>query len=312
MIERIITTADIEDAVRNVYEKYLNKEVDGNVDPRLKNVNPAKFGIVAMLTDGTTFPVGDVGTASPLGGIAKVPLITQLRIQREGSGDKKTKCIFAREKGPTEEKPDDMPVSVNGIRMMSAIEPKGDPEGKWDIISDLIIAMTGTSPVLNDDLYKSMTLTNEAADIENAMARNEFYLFDDAPISIDLYTRLTAMEMTPMELAAMGATLAAMGRNPATGEAVFDAGIAPRVIAAMAVKGPHRSSMPWLIKSGIPAKNSFGGGMLAVMPGVMAIAAYSPIVDDNGVSIKARKAIHHIMKRLNLNVFAGENIVIEH
>lgn len=311
MIERKITTADIESAVRNVYEKYINTEVKGTVDPRLKNVDPSKFGIVAMLTDGTTFAAGDTDIASPLGGIAKVPLITQLRIQREGS-DKKTKCIFAREKGPTEEKPVDMPVSVHGIRMMSAIEPKGDPEGKWDIVSDLIIDMAGTSPVLNDDLYKSMTLTNEAADVENAMARNEFYLFDDAPISIDLYTRLTAMEMTTMEFAAMGATLAGMGRNPATGKIVFDAGIAPRVIAAMAVKGPHRSSMPWLIKSGIPAKNSFGGVMLGVMPGVMAIAAYSPIVDDNGVSIKAGKAIHHIMKQLSLNTFAGENIVIEH
>lgn len=312
MIERKITTADIEAAVRKVYEKYLNTEVDGTVDPRLKNVDATKFGIVAMLTDGTTIAVGDTETASPLGGIAKIPLLTQLRIQREGAADKKSRCVFAREKGPTEEKPHDMPVSVTGIRMMSAIEPTGDPEGKWDIVSNLVIDMMGKSPVLNDDLYKSMTLTNEAANVENAMAANEYYLFDDAPLSIDLYTKLTAMEVTPMELAAMGATLAGMGRNPATGKIVFDAKIAPRVIAAMAVKGPHHMSMPWLIKSGMPAKNSFGGAMVGVMPGVMAIAAYSPIVDDNGVSIKARKAIHHIMKYLGLNTFAGENIVIEH
>lgn len=311
MFDRKISTADIEEAVRQVYEDYRDQEVDGSVDPRLKDVDPKKFAIVAMLIDGTTFAVGDIGEASPLGSIAKVPLLTQLRIQREGCKDKNGKCLFARAKEPTEEKPENMPVSVHGIRLMSAIQPTGDPEGKWDIVISLVTDMMGEAPVLNDDLYKSMTLTNQAADVENAMARSEFYLFDDAPLSIDLYTKLSAMQATPMQLAAMGATLAAMGRNPSTGQTVMDTMVAPKVIASMAVKGPHRKSLPWLIKSGIPSKSSFGGSMLGVMPGVMAIAAYSPLVDDDGVSIKAAKAISHIMKKLRLNTFAGENITLE-
>lgn len=312
MTERKITTADIEAAVKNVYEKYLNKENDGSVDTRLKDVDPSKFGIVAMLADGTVFTAGDTEVRSPMGGIANIPVLAQLRIQREGSDTKcPGKCVFAKDRNSHDTKPHGMPVSVNGVRLMSVVEPLGDPEGKWDMVISLTQAMMGESPELNDALYRSMTAANESADVENAMAQKGFYLFDDAPLSIDLYTKLTAMEATPMQYAAMGATLAAMGYNPSTGRQVMDRKIAPRVIAAIAVKGPHHLSMPWLIKSGTPARTSFGGAMVGVMPGVMAVAAYSPLVDENGVSIKARKAIHHVMKELGLNMFAGENIVIE-
>ena len=50
---------------------------------------------------------------------------------------------------------------------------------------------------------------------------------------------------------------------------------------------------------------------MGVYPGVMAIAAYSPVVNDDGVSVKAFKAVHHIMKHLDLNVFDSAKIIID-
>ena len=50
---------------------------------------------------------------------------------------------------------------------------------------------------------------------------------------------------------------------------------------------------------------------MGVYPGVMSIAAYSPVVNDDGVSIKAFKAIHHIMKHLDINVFDSATLVID-
>lgn len=310
MNEHRIKQADIKAAVEEIYNKYKDMQPDGTVDPRLTDVDAGKFGIAVMLTDGTLIEAGDTDTASPLGSIAKVPLMTAMRIQRENKADKTQdkRCAL---KDYHSSKPERMPVSVNGIRLMSAIEPANDADGKWNIVINLVNAMTGTPLVLDDKLYESMTLTNRAADVENAMAANEFYLFDDAPIAIDLYTRLTAMQATARQLAAMGATLAASGKNPATGDYVFDRAVSPKVVASMAAKGPHKMSLHWLIKSGLPAKSSFGGSVMGVFPGVMSVVAYSPVVNDDGVSIKAAKAVHHIMKRLGINVFGGENIVIE-
>lgn len=310
MKDRHVKVADIEAVVKEIYEKYKTMEPEGAPDPRMKGVDAKKFGISVVLADGTEINVGDTDVASPLGRIAYVPLMSQIRIQKEAKADKNHTCKCAL-KDHRDEKPHHMPVSVHGVRMMSLVEPVGDPEGKWDIAINLTNTMAGSPLTLNDELYKSMMLTNQAADVENAMAKDEFYLYDDAPMSIDLYTRLTAMQATTRQLARMGATLANGGQNPVSGEYAFDSKVSPKVVAFMAAKGPHHMSAPWLVKSGIPAENSFGGAMMAVFPGVMGIAAYSPVVNDFGVSVIAFKAIHHIMKHLGINVFGGENIIID-
>ena|GEM_PF-3106737 len=45
------------------------------------------------------------------------------------------------------------------------------------------------------------------------------------------------------------------------------------------------------------------GGILAVVPGKMAIAAFAPPLDASGNSVKAQKAIRYISEQLNLNIY---------
>lgn len=79
----------------------------------------------------------------------------------------------------------------------------------------------------------------------------------------------------------------------------------------IASKGMHHSNTPWLVASGLPASNSFGGAVLGILPGVMAIAAYSPEVNENGISVKGAKAIIEIMNKLNISVFGSADIEID-
>ena len=309
-MERHIKLADVEAVVKDVYEKYKDLEVDGETDPRLKGVDASKFGIAVTLTDGRTVTVGDVDTLSPLGAISLVP---SFAVHREQKLDKQNKqhCCKRCLKENQGEKPKNLPISPSGVRLVSKIQPRGDADGKYDVIEDMIEGMMGSAPELNDALYESMSKTNIAANVENELAAAEYTLYDDAPIAIDTYTKMEALQATTRQMAMMGATLAADGRNPISGEYVFDGEIAPKVTAFMAVHGPSHLSKPWLIKSGLPAKSSFGGALMGVYPGVMAIAAYSPVVNDDGVSVKAFKAVHHIMKHLDLNVFDSAKIIID-
>lgn len=309
-MERHISLADVEAVVKNIYEKYRDLEVDGEPDPRLKNVDSSKFGIVVTLTDGRTVKVGDTEVLSPIGAIARIPLFTMLRMQKLKNPEKQHTDRRTLKTGETN-KPADLPISANGILLVSKIEPKGDSDGKYNLIADTIENMVGSPLVFDDALYESMTKTNEAADVENRLAQARFELEDDAPLSIDIATRLASLQATASQIGMLGATLAADGRCPATGAYAFDGEVAPRVVAYMAAKGPHHLSKPWLIKSGLPAKSSFGGAMVGVFPGVMSIAAYSPVVNDDGVSVKAYKAIHHIMKHLDISVFESSQLVID-
>jgi len=49
-----------------------------------------------------------------------------------------------------------------------------------------------------------------------------------------------------------------------------------------------------------------GGGIVAIVPGQMAIVGFSPRVNDPGNSIRSAKAITHIVNELGLNLFSGE------
>lgn len=309
-MERHINFSDVEAVVKKIYEKYKDFEVEGAVDSRLQGVDPSKFGIVVKLTDGRVIRVGDTDALSPLGAIARVPLFVTNRVQKLDN-DNKCHCDKHAIKQPQCCKPKGLPVSAEAVLLTSKIQPKGDADGKYGVIEDMTEAMIGSAPVFDDELYKALTNANAVDNVENKLAEARFELYDDAPVAIDVSTRLTALRATVDQLATMGATLAADGRNPETGEYAFDGSISPKVVAYMAVKGPHHLSKPWLIKSGLPAKSSFGGAIMGVFPGVMSIAAYSPLVNPDGVSVKAYKAIHHIMKHLELSVFDSAQIVID-
>ncbi|MDD0439986.1 glutaminase, partial [Shigella sonnei] len=48
-----------------------------------------------------------------------------------------------------------------------------------------------------------------------------------------------------------------------------------------------------------------GGGILAVVPGVMGIAAFSPPLDEEGNSVRGQKMVASVAKQLGYNVFKG-------
>lgn len=313
-MDRTIKLQDVKNVVAEAYNKFKNEQC-GEVDPRVADANPDDFAISVMLTDGTLVEAGDVEKSFAIGNIAKVPVYTTLFSQNESVKnvmDKLTGGCGCNSKGcPATPKPHHLPVNRRGVRAVSAIEPTGDSDGKFDIISSMLVGMAGSSPVLDDNLYKKLTADNLAADVENRLAESEFVLYDNAPIAIDLYTRLSAMRATTRQIAEMGATLAADGRNPENGSEQFDGAISRRVVAAIAAKGMHKMSMQWLVMSGVPAQAGFGGGVLGVVPGVLGIAAYSPKVNGKGVSPKAAHAIAYIANSLGINAFSGDSVKFE-
>lgn len=48
-----------------------------------------------------------------------------------------------------------------------------------------------------------------------------------------------------------------------------------------------------------------GGGIVAVVPGKMAVPSFSPRVNEAGNSVRAMKAIEYISDQLGVNVFGS-------
>ena len=102
-----------------------------------------------------------------------------------------------------------------------------------------------------------------------------------------------------------GATLANNGVNPVTNQRVLDTKYVPKVLAIMMTAGFYDESGLWAYTAGLPAKTGVGGGIVAVVPGRMAIVGFSPRVNEAGNSVRAMKAIEYISDQLGVNIFGS-------
>jgi glutaminase len=104
---------------------------------------------------------------------------------------------------------------------------------------------------------------------------------------LDLYFRQCSVNVTGRDLAIMAATLANDGKNPLTGEVVFDTQYVRDMLSVMNSCGMYDYAGEWAYEVGMPAKSGVSGCIIAVIPGQIGICVYSPPVDR-----KAQRARH--------------------
>lgn len=313
-MERIIPLSSLRKAVDEAYEKYKSLK-EGAVDPCIQAPAHDEFGIAVVLADGTVIAKADDSVLAPIGrigryGVASLLLTTnsaQELLKKSGM----CCCCKAGANGDKTAKPavSHKIASPKVVRAISAIEPQGDADSKWNFIENMLTSLMGSAPKISLKLYECIKQAQAKEDAVNAFGQSGFYLYDDAALSLDIYARLASMQASARQLAIMGATIAADGVNPITKQVVFDGANSQRLVAMMAARGmgKHRS-MPWLVASGLPASFSFAGSIVGVMPGVMGIAAYSPEVNEKGISVKASKAIIDIMNSLGISALGSASV----
>ena len=118
-----------------------------------------------------------------------------------------------------------------------------------------------------------------------------------------VYTKQGTVGVSARNLAMMGATLANGGTNPLTGKQLIRSDYVDEVLAIMLMAGFYDEAGKWAFRAGLPAKTGVGGGIVAIVPGKMAIAAFSPRLNKSGNSVRAMKAIQYISEQLQASLF---------
>jgi glutaminase len=201
-------------------------------------------------------------------------------------------------------------VNAGAISACSMVQPVGNSDKKWDAIVQNITELCGSAPQLIDELYKSETATNFNNRSIAWLLKNYNRIYDDPDVALDLYTRQCSLGITAEQLGIAAGTIANNGVNPVTRQSVFDAGLAPKITSMISTVGFYEHSGDWMYTAGIPAKSGVGGGVMAVLPGVMGVSAFAPPLDEAGNSVKAQLAVKFIMNKLGLGVFNGDNVTI--
>lgn len=320
MINRIDKAA-VREALMMAYDRFKDEDGGKNADyiPYLANVPSKLFGIAACLPDGDMAMVGDTDYAFGIESVSKVP--TALLAMNQYSGHEVLEKIGADATGLPfnsimailleNEHPSTPLVNAGAISACSMIRPVGDAKGKWQAIVDFIGALAGEGVEVIDELYKSETATNFNNKSIAWLLRNYNRIYDDPELALDIYTRQCSLGVTAKQLATMAATIANGGVNPVTRKEVFKPELAPKITSMMATVGFYEHTGDWLFQTGLPAKTGVGGGIMAVMPGVMGLAAFSPQLDQAGNSVRAQKALAYIAGHLNLNIFNTARCAVE-
>lgn len=320
-MKKILTKAQIKQAVEEAYAEC--KDIQGGINahyiPYLANVNPDLFGISLTLLDGTVISVGDTGYKFGIESVSKV--LTAILILKQYGAEAVLKQIGADATGLPfnsifailleNDHPSTPLVNAGAITACSMVKPQGDSWGKWEAIINNFEALCGSRSEVIDELYKSESDTNFQNRSIAWLLKDYNRIYDDVPMSLDLYTRQCSVGITSDQLAICAATIANKGVNPVTNAKVFDEELAPKITTLISSVGFYQHTGDWMYTSGIPAKTGVGGGVMGVMPGLFGVAAFAPPLDDAGNSVKAQAAIKSIMNKLGLGVFNGDIVTIE-
>jgi glutaminase len=195
-------------------------------------------------------------------------------------------------------------VNAGAIAAVSLVQATSE-EDRWNKIIDNFNGYAGTSLTVLEEVYDS---EYETAFGNRAIANllfNYGRLYSDPEEAMRVYTRECSVGVSAKDLGMMGATLANGGVNPVTDRRMLPAEHVPELLAIMATAGFYDESGEWMYSAGLPAKTGVGGGIVAVVPGRFAIAAFSPRLNEAGNSIRSLNAIRDIAGELGVGVFGA-------
>jgi hypothetical protein len=118
---------------------------------------------------------------------------------------------------------------------------------------------------------------------------------------VEVYTRQCSLKVTAGQLSAMGATMANIGTNPMTENAVVGPLAVRHTLAVMFTSGMYNYAGRWAVDVGVPAKSGVSGGVLAVVNRQIGIASYSPRLDARGNSVRGIQASVQLAEELGLH-----------
>ncbi len=317
-----ITVDQIRQAAQEAYDEVKNLKggVNAHYIPYLANIDPNLFGLSVTLLNGERIEIGDTEYKFGIESVSKVP--TAVLVMDQYSPQEVLEKIGADATGLPfnsifailleNDHPSTPLVNAGAISACSLVKTIGDSDSKWKAITDNITKLCGSAPQLIDELYKSESATNFNNRAIAWLLKNYNRIYDDVPMSLDLYTRQCSLGITSSQLAIMAGTIANHGINPVTKEKCFDPAITPKITCLIATVGFYQHTGDWLYTSGIPAKSGVGGGVVGVLPGLLGIAAFAPPLDVAGNSVKAQAAVKAFTQKLGLGIFDGTLPEIEY
>jgi glutaminase len=277
--------------------------------PELAQVDPKLFGISVVTCKGEVFSVGDTDDDFTLQSIANpftygmaLDHLGRVRVEQavgvEPTGNPFHAIVL--ERGTN--RPMNPLVNAGAIAIAGLL-PGGDPTDRLNRALDALALHIGARPSVNMGVFMSERTTADRNRSIAYLMRNFGRLEGHLEETLDLYFQMCSTNVNTVQLATMAATLANSGVHPHTGERAISPIALRDVLTVMFTCGLYEQSGLWAYRVGIPAKSGVSGGFMAVVPGLLGIAVFSPKLNGGGNSVRGIQVCELLADRLNLHVF---------
>lgn len=279
-----------------------------NYIPALAKVDPTKFGIAMETVEGECFQVGDATERFSIQSISKVfNLALGVRIL----GDQVWERVGIEPSGN----------SFNSLVQLEV--ERGIPRNPFINAGALVVAdilldhldnpnadmLSFVEKLRCSDIHFNQEVVNSEKEhgFTNTALVNFMKAYGNISHEVDevldVYYHQCSIEMGCAGLARSFLFLANGGVVPGTGKRVLTASQAKRINAIMLTCGFYDQAGVFAYLVGLPGKSGVGGGIVAVIPGKLTIAVWSPELNDHGNSALGIKALELFTTRTGMSIF---------
>jgi glutaminase len=298
--------------LEELYQKY-KPDSSGKVAsyiPELAKANPDSFAIVACTPEGELFEVGDVDQLFTLQSNSK-PFVYGMALDHHGrdfvssrvgvepTGDPFNSIITLDE---SSKRPHNPMVNAGAIAIASLIQGT-NPSERLNHLLDNLSGYVGHRLHVDMAVFVSERSTGHRNRAIAHLMLNFGMIEGNVDEALDLYFQQCAILVNCRDMALMAGTLANQGVNPLTGRRAVKQEHVRDILSVMYTCGMYDYSGQWAYEVGLPAKSGVAGGLIAVVPGRLGLAVFSPPLDSRGNSQRGINVCRDLSARLGLHLF---------
>jgi len=280
--------------------------------PALAEVEKGQFAMTVTLADGTVYSVGDSKKSFSIQSISKVFTFTLAldiyskelykRVGVEPSGNPFNSLVQLEYENGIPRNPF---INAGAITITDALISHYKDEYKTlEVIMNFIREISGNPLLSFDQVVANSEMEHGDRNLALARLMRSFGNFENDVLgSVMTYFKHCAIVMNTEELSRSMLFLAFGGTDPISGKEFISTRKAKRINAVMLTCGHYDASGEFAFHVGLPAKSGVGGGIAAVVPGVMSIAVWSPALNKYGNSHAGTLALEKFTTKTGLSIF---------
>lgn len=290
-------------------QPFFGKGKVANYIPALANINPGKFGIAIETISGDCFRIGDADEKFSIQSISKVFTLALAfsleddalwsRVGLEPSGNPFNSLIqLEYEKGiPRNPFINAGALVITDILLDHLEEPKAS-------ILEFVQKLACLDSIYYDkevaESEKQTGFTNTA--LVNFMKAHKNIRHPVEKV-LDIYFHQCAISMSCSELARACLFLVNNGIVPYCNDRILTESQAKRLNAIMLTCGFYDQAGEFAFRVGMPGKSGVGGGIVGLIPGELAIAVWSPELNEHGNSLVGINVLERFTSKTGLSIF---------